>query len=243
MSPFRSAGTEQDDELTAQGLCLWVPDDRFGFMQSQIGFHLLAEDTITALVHNNRKLLEDKIGDREVTTFINLIREKNEWQVRARSGARRGPCAGACPSSQSRGFPPLPAEPVRARQYFQYLTDLCSSEGVATPKTQELICLAVLSPTNADILMQTDMIGDQVIVSWHDRRGLTRSPAHGVKAEPAVRSRPLDELVAEATQNRESEAATVLRYYQSQLDLFAQMALDRYAPARPLAGVGGVGSF
>jgi hypothetical protein len=54
---------------------------RFRFMQSQIGFQLYAEDTITALVHNNRKLLEERIGDSEVAKFISLIREKNESQV------------------------------------------------------------------------------------------------------------------------------------------------------------------
>ncbi|KAM4609857.1 LOW QUALITY PROTEIN: inositol 1,4,5-trisphosphate-gated calcium channel ITPR3-like [Polymixia lowei] len=172
---------------------------QFGVMQSQIGYDILAEDTITALLHNNRKLLEKHITKTEVETFVSLVRRNRE------------------------------------PRFLDYLSDLCVSNIVAIPVTQELICKCVLDPKNQDILINTERrvpketpsggghteyLGmeeygdeDEVWLVWTDKAN--------EKQEKSIR-----QLAQEARQGNAHDE-NVLTYYRYQLKLFARMCLDR----------------
>ncbi|XP_037101776.1 inositol 1,4,5-trisphosphate receptor type 3 isoform X2 [Syngnathus acus] len=172
---------------------------QFGLMQGQIGYDILAEDTITALLHNNRKLLEKHITKTEVETFVNLVRKNRE------------------------------------PRFLDYLSDLCVSNNVAIPVTQELICKCVLEPKNQDILIKTERrvpkdVAPVEIPTQHmeiddyvdeDEVWLVWADKVNEKQEKSIR-----QLAQEAGQGNAHDE-NVLTYYRYQLKLFARMCLDR----------------
>uniref|UniRef100_A0AAR2L927 Inositol 1,4,5-trisphosphate receptor n=1 Tax=Pygocentrus nattereri TaxID=42514 RepID=A0AAR2L927_PYGNA len=171
---------------------------QFRFMQKQIGYDVLAEDTITALLHNNRKLLEKHITAAEIDTFVSLVRKNRE------------------------------------PRFLDYLSDLCVSMNKSIPVTQELICNAVLDPTNADILIETKLVlsrfeieavnvGEPPVESEEDEEEVWLFWKDSGKE---VRSKSIRELAQDAKEGQK-EDQEVVSYYRYQLNLFARMCLDR----------------
>ncbi|ELW69529.1 Inositol 1,4,5-trisphosphate receptor type 3 [Tupaia chinensis] len=167
---------------------------QFGMMQSQIGYDILAEDTITALLHNNRKLLEKHITKTEVETFVSLVRKNRE------------------------------------PRFLDYLSDLCVSNHIAIPVTQELICKCVLDPKNSDILIQMRLRPVKEMAQSHEYLSieyseeevwLTWTDKNNEHHEKSVRQ------LAQEARAGNAHDENVLSYYRYQLKLFARMCLDR----------------
>lgn len=187
--------SQQDYRKNQEYIAKW-----FGFMQKQIGYDVLAEDTITALLHSNRKLLEKHITAAEIETFVSLVRKNRE------------------------------------SRFLDYLSDLCISNKVAIPVTQELICKSVLSPKSSDILIETRIVRTQVEVELE-----VQNPESG-EIEPYFTTEEDEEIylfwnnktesksiraLAEGAAQGNQDDSKILDYYRHQLDLFSGMCLDR----------------
>uniref|UniRef100_A0A8C7FLB2 Inositol 1,4,5-trisphosphate receptor n=1 Tax=Oncorhynchus kisutch TaxID=8019 RepID=A0A8C7FLB2_ONCKI len=167
---------------------------QFRFMQKQIGYDVLAEDTITALLHNNRKLLEKHITAAEIDTFVTLVRKNRE------------------------------------PRFLDYLSDLCVSMNKSIPVTQELICNAVLDPSNADILIETKYTPlDMMILFYPSTENMSDEEEVWLFWRDnlkEIRSKSVRELAQDAKEGQK-EDQEVVSYYRYQLNLFARMCLDR----------------
>ncbi|XP_055338282.1 inositol 1,4,5-trisphosphate receptor type 1-like [Paramacrobiotus metropolitanus] len=158
----------------------------FNFMQRQIGYDILAEDTITALLHDNRKLLEKHITGKEIDTFVGLAQSNED------------------------------------SKFLDYLAQLCVSNRIAIPITQELICVSLFKKDEDNsILMKTRYENEEHVYS---ETGRNYSPVVLIwKRE--IRS--LRDLAETAQSSVSLEAVRWLDYYRHQLDLFSHMCMDR----------------
>ncbi|OON22955.1 RIH domain protein [Opisthorchis viverrini] len=172
-------------------------------MQSHIGLGIMASDTLAALLHNNRKLLEKHVGPREITTFVNLLRVNYDTR------------------------------------FLTYLSELCTSHGAVIPITQELICHSLLSEGNLDLFIRVELVDDEIFLLWSRLLEINNTVSLSSNLAPRLnygrialvelcQLASMRSLVSQTHMtDNEHQPLTILQYYQSQMELFAQMCRER----------------
>ncbi|XP_033110627.1 inositol 1,4,5-trisphosphate receptor-like [Anneissia japonica] len=173
---------------------------QFGFMQKQIGYDVLAEDTITALLHNNRKLLEQHIKEDEIETFVSLVRKKKECRFLEY-------LSDLCVSNNQ--AIPVTQELICKSVLNPKNADILVQTKLIPVHTQEEIELESVDDNGEPIIAIQEEEEEEVFLIWED------SCLKGI-AE-----------LAQGAKDKIKEDVELLRYYRYQLDLFSQMCLDR----------------
>ncbi|XP_038054419.1 inositol 1,4,5-trisphosphate receptor isoform X2 [Patiria miniata] len=172
---------------------------QFGFMQKQIGYDVLAEDTITALLHNNRKLLEKHITATEIETFVNLVRKNGECRFLEY-------LSDLCVSNNQ--AIPVTQELICKSVLVERNSDILIETKLV--RTQMEVEMEVEADDGTTEPVYTIEEEEEVVLFWKN----------------GTKSKSIRELAMGATENVK-EDANVLKYYRYQLDLFSQMCLDR----------------
>lgn len=178
----------------------------FGFMQKQIGYDILAEDTITALLHNNRKLLEKHITPVEIETFVGLVRKNmNNWESRFLDYL-----SDLCVSNEK-------AIPVTQELICKSVLSQKNSDILI--ETRMMKTQVELEELNEDNILDNDEALEplitvieecQIVLLWNNRQ----------------KSISLTDLCRNAKMGSKDDQA-ILDYYSHQLDLFSNMCLNR----------------
>ncbi|XP_041869355.1 inositol 1,4,5-trisphosphate receptor type 1 isoform X5 [Corvus kubaryi] len=171
---------------------------QFGFMQKQIGYDVLAEDTITALLHNNRKLLEKHITAAEIDTFVSLVRKNREPRF-------LDYLSDLC-VSMNKSIP---------------VTQELICKAVLNPANADILIETKLvlsrfefeEVSSGENALEVGEDEEEVWLFWRD-------------SNKEIRSKSIRELAQEAKEGQK-EDRDVLSYYRYQLNLFARMCLDR----------------
>ncbi|XP_035376069.1 inositol 1,4,5-trisphosphate receptor type 1 isoform X3 [Electrophorus electricus] len=171
---------------------------QFRFMQKQIGYDVLAEDTITALLHNNRKLLEKHITAAEIDTFVSLVRKNREPRF-------LDYLSDLC-VSMNKSIP---------------VTQELICNAVLDPANADILIETKLVLSRFEV--EGVSVGEAPVDSEEDEEEVWLFWKDGGKE---VRSKSIRELAQDAKEGQK-EDQDVISYYRYQLNLFARMCLDR----------------
>ncbi|XP_060776234.1 inositol 1,4,5-trisphosphate receptor type 1 isoform X13 [Neoarius graeffei] len=171
---------------------------QFRFMQKQIGYDVLAEDTITALLHNNRKLLEKHITAAEIDTFVSLVRKNREPRF-------LDYLSDLCVSMNK-------SIPVTQELICNAVLDPANSDILIETKLV-LSRFEVAGAVLGESAEEEEEDEEEVWLFWKDSSG-------------EVKSKSIRELAQDAKEGH-TEDQEVISYYRYQLNLFARMCLDR----------------
>ncbi|GCC19756.1 hypothetical protein chiPu_0018514 [Chiloscyllium punctatum] len=116
-------------------------------------------------------------------------------------------------------------------RFLDYLADLCVSNNIAIPVTQELICKFMLNASNADILIQTKLLSNRGDLSienslLEDDVDDDEVWLYWIDGDKEPHGKSIRHLAQEAKEGNK-EDQDILTYYRYQLNLFARMCLDR----------------
>ncbi|XP_059161303.1 inositol 1,4,5-trisphosphate receptor type 1-like isoform X4 [Physella acuta] len=187
------------------------------FMQRQIGYDVLAEDTITGLLHNNRKLLEKHIKKPEIEMFVSLVRRKKEPRFLDYLADLCVCSKVAIPITQE-----LICKTLLATENQDILIE---TRLIRTQMEYEM-------PAEEGTVMTMDE-DDEVVLFWdptYDKssnkdeasvRQVLGSSGAEYRCQKGIR-----ELAMGAADNIKADKE-ILDYYRHQLDLFSHMCLDR----------------
>ncbi|KAJ8259811.1 hypothetical protein GJAV_G00173720 [Gymnothorax javanicus] len=171
---------------------------QFRFMQKQIGYDVLAEDTITALLHNNRKLLEKHITAAEIDTFVSLVRKNREPRF-------LDYLSDLCVSMNK-------SIPVTQELICNAVLDPANGDILIETKLV-LSRFEIEGIVNGESPVESQEDEEEVWLFWKDNN-------------KEIRSKSVRELAQDAKEGQK-EDQDVVSYYRYQLNLFARMCLDR----------------